>query len=88
MSDMVHHGLSGHSVGPLEDQCCICLRLKIGKLERRCARYREAIQKALMRLGAPTMGYEPSVELRELKDSNKEASRVLLKILSEGGEKP
>ena len=51
--------------------------------KQKAERLAEALKKAVMRLGSPTMDYAPSIKLREVEESNEEASRVLLKAFAE-----
>lgn len=54
------------------------------KSEAERDRLRAYIQKAIMRLGSPTMGYKPEIAVREYQEQIEEATRVLLKALAEG----
>lgn len=69
----------------LDNPCrqCEAELQKQGQLEHQNQKLILVIRKAIMRLGAPTMEYEPTIELRELKDSNEEAIRILQKALQD-----
>jgi hypothetical protein len=67
---------------PTEGCHCTC-QSRFAAAKAEIGRLRETIQKAIMRLGAPTMGYSPAIEKRELMASNEEASRVLIAALED-----